>query len=199
MEQQFISCNKNFRTTALIGSAHEIGVDLNIGIGRYQIEVNWAMMHIRKRMSKAVNLEATETFNMVAEGESNFDVSKLPVALQSLGLSSKIDHSKLSEGSTSIDLSLFLQIVSVCIDDPDWSVAEIREAFATFDREGSGIGEKNVVNSVFMKLGEVLSDKNIDDQIIGTSNLGHEGRISVEEFILLCKNSDENDEEAPDG
>jgi Ca2+-binding EF-hand superfamily protein len=156
------------------------------------------MMHIRKRLTKAANLEATETFNVVAEGESNFDIIRLPVALQSLGLSTKIDHSKMSEGSTSIDLNSFLQIVSACIDDPGWSLTEIKESFATFDREESGIGEKKDINRVFMKLGEVLTDKNIDDQMIGSSDLGHEGRISVEEFIQLCKNSDGNDLETPD-
>lgn len=156
------------------------------------------MMHIRKRLTEAVNLEATETFNLVAEDESNFDVSRLPVALQSLGLSTKIDHSKLLEYCTSIDLNLFLQIVSVCIDDPDWSVTEIKEAFTTFDREDSGIGEKKDISRVLMKLGEILSDKNIDDQIIGTSDLGHDGRITADDFIILCKNSDDNDLNTPD-
>jgi Ca2+-binding EF-hand superfamily protein len=119
------------------------------------------MIHILKRLTKAVKLEATETFNVVAEGESNFDVSRLPLALQSLDLSTKIDLSKLSEGCTSIDLNSFLQIVSVCIDDPDWSVTKIMESFAAFDREQSGIGEKKDINRVFMKLGEILTDKNI--------------------------------------
>lgn len=165
---------------------------------------NSGAMDNRRKLTKAILDEATDTFNIVAGDSSVFDIKRLHVALQSLGLSTSLDHEKAFVDTISVDLDLFLQVVSACIGDPNWSVNEIQEAFVVFDREDTGVAEKNDLKRVFTKLGETLSDKDVDDQIVilrsnqsnllvEISDIGHEVHISADDFVILCKNTDGRD------
>ena len=161
----------------------------------------------RKKLTKAVLEEAIDTFNLVADGFSTFDINRLHIALQSLGLSTKVDQNKSFDDTITIDLETFLEVVSTCVADPNWALSETQEAFIIFDREESGVLEKNDLKRVFTKLGEILSDKDLDNQFVITKSedcneklesagFGREAHILSDEFVFLCKNTDGRDYES---
>ena len=136
---------------------------------------------------------------MLAGDKSVFDIIKLPIALQSLGLMMEVDSTKENQDTISVDLELFLRVVCACMEDPHWSVTEIQEAFLVFDRWDSGVAEMNDFKRVLTKLGETLSDKEIEDQIelnkSGKSqknpdNTNYEVQIPLDDFVHLCKNTE---------
>lgn len=164
-------------------------------------------MDARRKLTKVELEEAIDTFNLVADGCSSFDINRLHIALQSLGLSTKIDQNKSFEDTITVDLETFLAVVCTCVGDPNWALSEIQEAFTIFDREESGVLEKNDLRRVFTKLGEILSDKDLDNQFsiemseessekVESTAYGREAHILAEDFVFLCKNTDGKDYES---
>lgn len=161
------------------------------------------------KLTKLFLDDATDTFSMIAGGNSVFDVDRLPTALQSLGLSMQGNHFKDTVDNITVDLGLFLQIVSACMDDPDWMVTETQEAFLVFDRGDTGIAVINDFKRVLTKLGENVGDKEIEDQImtlktshvrtpIESLNTNFEKQLTVDDFVVACRNAEEMDNDSPD-
>ena len=166
------------------------------------------MLRTRQKLTKAFLEEATDTFSMVARENSEFDFNKLPLALKSLGLMMEVDATK-ENSDIGVDLELFLQVVCACMDDPNWSINEIQESFLVFDREDEGSAELNDFKRVLTKLGEPLTDQEIEDQIMVPKDeqivralegmeLNHEKRILVDDFVQACKRVEGKDFDTPE-
>jgi Ca2+-binding EF-hand superfamily protein len=111
------------------------------------------MKNTREKLTKAFLLEAVDTFDMITGENNNFDSLKLPIALQSLGFKMGSEYSKEFEHVMTVDLEMFLQVICLCMEEPDWSNHEINEAFSVVDREDSGTAEFNDFKRILIKLG----------------------------------------------
>ena len=155
-------------------------------------------MRRRHNLTKLFLDDATDTFSMMAGDSSVFDVNRLPIALQSLGLSMHGIHFDDEIDNITVDLGLFLQIVSSCMDKRDWMVSEIKETFLIFDRAESGIAVLDDFKRVLTKLGENLSEKEIEEQIMmgRTSQVfsaNFDKQLVVDDFVHACKNTEMKD------
>lgn len=150
------------------------------------------------KLTKMFLDDATDTFGMMAGDSSVFDVNRLPIALQSLGLTMQGSHFDHTVDNISLDLGRFLQIVSSCMDKPDWMVNEIKETFLIFDRAESGIAAPDDFKRVLTKLGENLTEKEIEEQIITSRtsqgfSVNSDKQLAVDDFAHACKNTDVTD------
>lgn len=135
---------------------------------------------------------------MVAGEGAGFDIIKLPIALQSLGLKMDKDAFRDFENTITIDLDMFLNVVTSCKEGSELFLSEIREAFIVLDRGESGYAERNDFKRVLTKLGEPLSDRDIGEQMINANkeqdNEDDENdlQVTVEDWINLCKTAKED-------
>uniref|UniRef100_A0A7S3PJ03 Calmodulin n=1 Tax=Aplanochytrium stocchinoi TaxID=215587 RepID=A0A7S3PJ03_9STRA len=79
-----------------------------------------------------------------------------------------------------IDFSEFVTLMTnrVKHDDPD---KEIRDAFSSFDEDGSGAIDKSELKKVFAALGITIDDQGLAD-IISMADKNDDGEIDFEEF-----------------
>jgi Ca2+-binding EF-hand superfamily protein len=149
-------------------------------------------------LTKAFLTEVKDTFTMIAGEETGFDIIKLPVALQSLGLKMDKDAFRDFENAISVDLNLFLKVICSCKEDPELFILEMKEAFLVLDRGETGYAERNDLKRVLTKLGEPLNDRDIDLQMATKINEqekeGDENEVymTVEDWITLCKTAKED-------
>ncbi len=91
-------------------------------------------------------------------------------------------------GNNEIDFQEFLILMnstkSMC-DDPD---RELRDAFAVFDSDGSGLISRSELKGLLNNLGQVLSDEEIDAMMNVVDKDGN-GEIDFEEFKAMMVRS----------
>mmetsp|Transcript_30993 Transcript_30993/g.29607 ORF Transcript_30993/g.29607 Transcript_30993/m.29607 type:complete len:162 (-) Transcript_30993:653-1138(-) len=149
-------------------------------------------------LTKVFLAEVKDTFTIIAGEDTSFDIIRLPVALQSLGLKMDKDAFRDFENSINIDLEMFIKVVCSCNEDPELFVREIKEAFLVLDRGESGYAERNDFKRVLTKLSEPLNDRDIDEQMVTRNNEqnkeGDESEVimTVEDWISLCKTAKED-------
>ncbi|XP_053381746.1 calmodulin-A-like [Mercenaria mercenaria] len=72
------------------------------------------------------------------------------------------------------------------ISDGDFTNKEevIRSAFRTFDKDGNGFIDANELRTAMKKLGECLTDKEVEDMMKQT-DVAEDGKINYEELVKI--------------
>jgi calmodulin len=121
---------------------------------------------VRQCLTKEMTIELMETFNSVADASGKFSWQKLPLVLKALGMN--INESNEASGGflqEDITLDKFLQIVTDCMKHPNWAANEMNESFHLFDKGSNGFIEPPELKRVFNKIGEKLSETELQDQL----------------------------------
>lgn len=88
-----------------------------------------------------------------------------------------------SNGEELVDFPDFLALVAKSVQDTD-SHDELREAFKAFDRNGDDIIDAAELRLIMSKLGEQLTDAEIDE-MIQTADRDGDGQVHYEEFVNM--------------
>jgi calmodulin len=90
--------------------------------------------------------------------------AKLPLALQALGMNLN-DTDSLGFPSQGLDLDKFIEVVVLCMKSPNWAANEMMEVFRIFDKDESGAIDSVELRRVFARLGENITETELDDQL----------------------------------
>ncbi|XP_036615805.1 calmodulin-A-like [Trichosurus vulpecula] len=88
-----------------------------------------------------------------------------------------------TDGNGTIDFPEFLSMMARKMKDTD-SEEEIREAFRVFDKDGNGFVSAAELRHVMTKLGEKLTDDEVDE-MIREADVDGDGQVNYEEFVRM--------------
>lgn len=128
------------------------------------------------------------------DGDGTIDSDELANVLQVLGMSPTKEELEILLDSVDadrngvIDLEEFVDVMRGHLhsgpQDPD---AELREAFAVFDKDGNGLISPEELKGALLNLGEKMEDREIGAMIAAADKDGN-GMIDYEEFIAMMRN-----------
>lgn len=85
-----------------------------------------------------------------------------------------------------INLTEFMQMMSLSnCDKMDFHV-ELKEAFAAFDKNSDGVISPDELRKMMKQLGEPMSDEAIDE-MVGSLDMNGDGLINFEEFVKMLQ------------
>jgi calmodulin len=116
-------------------------------------------------------------------------VDKISSILQAFGIEvSRSYYEEVLENQTSgyIDFDKMLAIISVCVDQSGWMLHEMQESFNIFDKDGNGSLDATELKRVFIKLGEHLTDKQMEDQI-KDFDIDHDNEMNLAEYLIMTQ------------
>lgn len=128
-------------------------------------------MNISKhhKLTNEVYTEVLEVFKTLSEPfhHQHFPANKLPLALKALAMEPPTPETiRRSEEMEGVDLKEFLRIISdQYVDHPQWCSMALNDSFAIFDKDGNGYLDATELKRVFTKLGEELTDMEMEDQV----------------------------------
>lgn len=120
------------------------------------------------KMTNELYMEVLDIFKTLSEhnGYEYFEPSKLGISLKALGFDTMNDHAiNRSNQQEFIDMKEFCKIVADHLDNSSWCASEMSEAFLIFDKDGNGYLDPIELKRVFTKLGESLTDTEMEDQL----------------------------------
>eukprot|EP00179_Madagascaria_erythrocladioides_P003260 CAMPEP_0198310662 /NCGR_PEP_ID=MMETSP1450-20131203/2658_1 /TAXON_ID=753684 ORGANISM="Madagascaria erythrocladiodes, Strain CCMP3234" /NCGR_SAMPLE_ID=MMETSP1450 /ASSEMBLY_ACC=CAM_ASM_001115 /LENGTH=150 /DNA_ID=CAMNT_0044013505 /DNA_START=104 /DNA_END=556 /DNA_ORIENTATION=+ len=88
-----------------------------------------------------------------------------------------------ADGNGTIDFAEFVTLMARKMKNSDKD-AEIREAFNVFDKNGDGKISADELRQIMAKLGENLSDEEVN-QMIREADTNNDGVIDYEEFVRM--------------
>lgn len=119
---------------------------------------------LRSNLTVDMLREVIETFNMACDPSGILSAAKLPLALKALGMSlHHVDESK--SYSDGVDMDKFIEIVLICMKQPNWAANEMNEVFSIIDKDKSGNIDPQELRRIFARLGENLMETEVADQI----------------------------------
>lgn len=105
-----------------------------------------------------------------------------PTEAELLEMISSVDDN----GDHEIDFDEFLVLMKSRISERD-PEKELRDAFAVFDTDGSGSIDRKELKKLMKKLGQILSEAELDAMMDEVDSNG-DGEISFAEFKALMEN-----------
>ena len=97
----------------------------------------------------------------------NFPANKLPIALKAMGIEPPSEDSeRRSNEMEPIELKEFLKIISEqYLNNLSWMRNSLVKSFQVFDKDHNGYIDPTELKRVFTKLGETVTDADIEDQL----------------------------------
>jgi Ca2+-binding EF-hand superfamily protein len=120
------------------------------------------------KMTNEMYMEVLDIFKTLSEDFhfEYFPADKIPLALKSMGLDPPNDATIARSLQTeTVDMKEWAKIVAEHLDGSSWCAAEMAEAFGIFDKDGNGYLDPIELKRVFTKLGESLTDAEMEDQL----------------------------------
>lgn len=121
------------------------------------------------KMTNEVYTEVLEIYKTLSADfhHEYFPAKKLIVALKALCMEPPTPETEKRAAETEgIGLKEFLRIISdQYIDQSHWIHNSMSDAFAVFDKDGNGYLDSSEMKRVFTKLGENLTDAEMEDQV----------------------------------
>jgi Ca2+-binding EF-hand superfamily protein len=71
----------------------------------------------------------------------------------------------LADVSEFVDFDEFTSIMVVLLQHPQWAFHEMQEAFYVYDKDKNGYLDPVEMKRVFTKLGEIVTDTEVEDQL----------------------------------
>lgn len=137
-------------------------------------------------------LEFEDTFGMLCNEDKEIAIEKIPLALQALGLDIiKSGYDELIAGRNFIEFDIFVSILEIAESEYHASTHmqdEIQEMFDTFDKDRSGGLDASELKRVFVKIGEKMTDKELEDQL-KDFDVDHDMQNGVGEFDMMVKST----------
>ncbi|XP_066242170.1 calmodulin-like protein 3 [Saccopteryx leptura] len=134
--------------------------------------------------------EFREAFSLFdKDGDGAISTQELGTVMRAVGLNptqaelqcmvSEIDR----DGDGTVDFPEFLGAMARRAKGGD-SEEQIREAFRVFDKDGNGLVSAAELRHVMTRLGEKLSDREVDEMIQAADADG-DGQVNYEEFVRI--------------
>ncbi|KAF6371479.1 calmodulin like 3 [Rhinolophus ferrumequinum] len=134
--------------------------------------------------------EFREAFSLFdKDGDGSITTQELGTVMRALGqnptqaelqaMVSEIDQ----DGNSTVDFSEFLGVMARRMKDRG-SEEEIREAFRVFDKDGNGLVSAAELRHVMTRLGEKLSDQELEE-MIRAADVDDDGQVNYEEFVRM--------------
>ncbi|KFP30459.1 Calmodulin, striated muscle [Colius striatus] len=132
--------------------------------------------------------EFKEAFSLFdRDGDGRISSAELGTAMRSLGRNPTEaelrDMVREADGSGSVDFGEFLALMARKMRASD-SEEGIREAFRVFDKDGNGYISAAELRHVMTKLGEKLTDEEVDE-MIKEADSNNDGQVNYEEFVRM--------------
>lgn len=130
-----------------------------------------------------------EVFDSISKGKKAFGTKELGVVMQSYGMKpSELELQDMiceldSNGTGEVEFEEFVDVMMRKVKTHE-AEEELREAFKIFDVDGNGFISARDLRQAMTKLGERLSNEEVDE-MIREANFDHEGEINIEEFIMM--------------
>lgn len=120
----------------------------------------------RHNMSEEMKKEYTDTFSQLDDlHEGSIAAPKLLTAMKILGFEATAAAINRAEGEP-LDLNEYMSfILSASQSQSEWCHNEMEEAFLLFDRENIGYLSAAQFKRTFARIGEKLTDAEIEDQM----------------------------------
>lgn len=120
-------------------------------------------------MTNELYTEVLEIYKTLSEPFhfENFPAAKLPLALKALGIETpNEDTEKRAAEMEPVELKEFLRILTEeYIEGISWMQESMIKAFHVFDKDDNGYVDPGELKRVFTKLGEHLTDPELEDQV----------------------------------
>uniref|UniRef100_A0A8D0G5Q7 Calglandulin n=1 Tax=Sphenodon punctatus TaxID=8508 RepID=A0A8D0G5Q7_SPHPU len=123
------------------------------------------------------------------DGNGSVSTEELGTVMRSLGQNpteaelKDMIHEVDTDGSGTIDLPEFLSMMARTIRCSN-SEEAIRKAFQVFDRDGNGFVSAAELRHVMTKLGEKLSEEEVNE-MIKEADVDGDGQVNYEEFLRV--------------
>ncbi|KAM8763580.1 centrin-4-like [Rhynchonycteris naso] len=152
----------------------------------------WKEREAKIELSETQKQEIKEAFDLVDDdGSGTIDVKELKIAMQALGFEPKKEEVKKliaemdKEGTGTINFEDFFGIMSVKMTEKD-EKEELLKAFKLFDADDTGSITLNNIKRVAKKLGENLTDDELQEMLDEADRDG-DGEINEEEFLRMMR------------
>ncbi|KAK8684716.1 hypothetical protein V6N13_040732 [Hibiscus sabdariffa] len=134
--------------------------------------------------------EFKEAFNFFdKDGDGCITVEELATVIRSLDQNPSEEELQDmirevdADGNGSIEFSEFLSLMAKKMQETD-AEEELKEAFKVFDKDLNGYISASELRNVMMKLGEKLSDEEVE-QMIKEADLDGDGQVNFDEFVKM--------------
>ncbi|KAL4297171.1 hypothetical protein GQ457_12G003840 [Hibiscus cannabinus] len=134
--------------------------------------------------------EFKEAFNFFdKDGDGRITVEELATVIRSLDQNPSEEELQDmirevdADGNGSIEFSEFLSLMAKKMQETD-AEEELKEAFKVFDKDLNGYISASELRNVMMKLGEKLSDEEVE-QMIKEADLDGDGQVNFDEFVKM--------------
>ncbi|KAK8709646.1 hypothetical protein V6N13_060659 [Hibiscus sabdariffa] len=134
--------------------------------------------------------EFKEAFNFFdKDGDGCITVEELATVIRSLDQNPSEEELQDmikevdADGNGSIEFSEFLSLMAKKMQESD-AEEELKEAFKVFDKDLNGYISASELRNVMMKLGEKLSDEEVE-QMIKEADLDGDGQVNFDEFVKM--------------
>ncbi|XP_056022814.1 uncharacterized protein LOC125649260 isoform X2 [Ostrea edulis] len=136
-----------------------------------------------------LTVEAQSVFNdFDRDKNGKIDDSELGTALRMLGLNptkKEIDDMMQevdNDGNGTIEFEEFLAFIKRSYKKPDEIKHDLKKAFRVFDINGDGFITREELREVLTKMGETLTDHEVDEMMENADKNG-DGKIDYDEYV----------------
>ncbi|XP_052764541.1 calmodulin-A-like isoform X2 [Mya arenaria] len=146
-------------------------------------------------VEKSFDSEIRELFRLFdTNNDRSISVQELDKAMRFLGMSPT--QQQITDAMRGLDTNdgriefqefyKFMQAEMTKMDEADFTNNEetVRSAFRTFDKDGNGYIDEKELRIAMKKLGEALTDKEMDD-MMKQADVDGDGKINYEEFVKI--------------
>eukprot|EP01038_Epipyxis_sp_PR26KG_P004768 gene4768-6689_t len=148
-----------------------------------------ALEAAKLNLTKEMLADCDETFKMVCDMNGLIpSVPKLNLALKSLGMSiEEVSRDEVNYQDDPIDFEKFILCVGQCVKkNHRWATQEMQEVYHLFDKDGNGYVDPMEVRRVFYRLGEQITESEIEDQLREIDIDGDTQMAVVEFYKMVC-------------